>query len=455
MPLASRSSPSSAAIQLAIETVSEQTALGHLEGWILDQGGVDQGTQLRQLVAALHDRLERPLGSAGEPLLEGRHQRRAARQGDQVAGVGAPGGEAGGQPFEVVQLVERLAHFAPQNRVAGERLDRLEAGRDQRNVEQRVAQPGLEQPSPGRAAALVEGLEQGAAAGHAWLEHLQGAQRDLVELHEGAGVVAYEGRDLRQRPALRFAGVGQHRARGPRERLAVEPCGEGAELRLEDLAGAVWVERALAEHGGETAGKALLHGLVGAQLGGEQHLGRAIALQLVEEAALGVQPSPPALAGAYVQQRQAVAVTGGDRCQVGGVGLEQRFVGDGAGGDELGHFAPHQPLRLGRILDLIGHRHPHPQLQQPFDMTVGAAHREAGHGGDEIFSRLAGQHQPQEPRQPLGILTETLVEIPHLKEQQVVGNLLDKLDVLAEQWRQWARAFALERHKSFMIPRGG
>ena len=354
---------------------------------------------------------------------------------------------------------------------------------------------------PGRAAALVEGLEQGAAAGHAWLEHLQGAQRDLVELHEGAGVVAYEGRDLRQRPALRFAGVGQHRVRGPRERLAVEPCREGAELRLEDLAGAVWVERALAEHGGEAAGKALLHGLVGAQLGGEQHLGRAIALQLVEEAALGVQPGPPALAGAYVWQRQAVAVTGGDRGQVGGVGLEQRFVGDGAGGDELGHFAPHQALRLGRILDLIGHRHPHPQLQQAFDMTVGAAHREAGHTagftmiesavhngipkkgstgsnrtprwspwgdsgglvkeyatrcrGGEIPGRLTGQHQPEEPRQPLGILTETLVEIPHLKEQQVVGNLLDKLDVLAEQWRQWALAFALERHKSFMIPRGG
>ena len=51
-------------------------------------------------------------------------------------------------------------------------------------------------------------------------------------------------------------------------------------------------------------------------------------------------------------------------------------------------------------------------------------------GGGEGVAGFVGQHQPEEPGELLCVLAETLVEVPYLKEHQVVGMLLNQLEVL-------------------------
>ncbi len=121
--------------------------------------------------------------------------------------------------------------------------------------------------------------------------------------------------------------------------------------------------------------------------------------------------------------------------------VEQRVLGQGAGGDEADDVPPHDALAaallgLGRVFELFADRDAMTLRDQAVQIFVGAVHRHAAHRDvlAEVLAAL-GQHDAERTARDLGILEEQLVEVAHPVEQQAarIGGL--DLEVLLHDRR--------------------
>ena len=139
------------------------------------------------------------------------------------------------------------------------------------------------------------------------------------------------------------------------------------------------------------------------------------------------------VAGRDVDRRQPVApfglreaAPGNGEEEVGTAGIEQAFLGDGAGRDQTHHVAADNGfgapfLRLRGILHLLADRDPVAEADQALQVVVGAVDGHAAHG-NVVSLMLAPfrQHDPEGAAGDLGIIEEQLVEIAHPVEQQAI-----------------------------------
>jgi hypothetical protein len=158
---------------------------------------------------------------------------------------------------------------------------------------------------------------------------------------------------------------------------------------------------------------------------GHQHLGRAQALELrlqrvrwalhEAEVAVGeVQPGQP---------EHAAVQAGGEQQGVAAV-VEQRGVGQRAGGDDAAHRALHRPLVRARLAHLLGDHHRFAELDQAREVLLDRMEGHARHA-DRPAARLAarGERDVEQARGLLGVVEEELVEVAHAVEEQGVRML--------------------------------
>jgi hypothetical protein len=100
------------------------------------------------------------------------------------------------------------------------------------------------------------------------------------------------------------------------------------------------------------------------------------------------------------------------------------------GADDL---APYQALRLGRVLDLLGHRDSESSVEQFAEIAVKGMVRNTAHRCfDGVVLAATRQRDSQDRGCRLRILEEQLVEISHTVQQQRRTGLLLELQVLAK-----------------------
>ena len=97
--------------------------------------------------------------------------------------------------------------------------------------------------------------------------------------------------------------------------------------------------------------------------------------------------------------------------------VQERFVHQGSGGEDAGHGAVDDALRILGILDLIADRHSESLIDESSQVALGGVVGDAGHG--HALGPL-GQRDPEGSVCGLGIRAEELVEVTHAKEQQAV-----------------------------------
>ena len=110
--------------------------------------------------------------------------------------------------------------------------------------------------------------------------------------------------------------------------------------------------------------------------------------------------------------------------QVGTARLQQRLLGDRAGGDEAHHLAADRRLarsaRLG-VLHLLGHRDAEAAADQTGEIGLGGMLRHAAHRHRRAVVLAAlGQRDIERGGGGFGVSEEQLVEVAHAKEHQGV-----------------------------------
>ena len=102
--------------------------------------------------------------------------------------------------------------------------------------------------------------------------------------------------------------------------------------------------------------------------------------------------------------------------------VEQPVLGQGAGGHDPDHGAPHRPFRaappgLGRVLDLLADRDLEAGADQAREIGLGGMHRDAAHRDvGALVPAALGQRDVERRRRRDRVLEEQLVEIPHPEE---------------------------------------
>ena len=195
-------------------------------------------------------------------------------------------------------------------------------------------------------------------------------------------------------------------------------------VQLEEVqqlaAAAVRVEqpRRTAAHAG-----ALAQELRPVLLVGHQQLGRLQPCQLGFQGVVGFHLVDQEAATGQVGPGQAVALLATRQRHQQGVAalVQQRFVGDRAGGDDAHHLAFDQALGERRVADLLADRHRLAQRHQPCQVAFVGMHRHAGHR-DRCAAGAAtlGQGDVEQPRGLARVVVEQLVEVAHAEEQQQV-----------------------------------
>ncbi len=102
--------------------------------------------------------------------------------------------------------------------------------------------------------------------------------------------------------------------------------------------------------------------------------------------------------------------------------LQQMVFEHSARRNDARHLAPHDALRLFRVLHLIADRHPQPRRQQPRYVAVHRMVGHAAHGG--LILIAAGQHDLEDWGGLHRVLAEHLVEVAHPEHHEHVRVLL-------------------------------
>ena len=118
------------------------------------------------------------------------------------------------------------------------------------------------------------------------------------------------------------------------------------------------------------------------------------------------------------------ATLGEGQQQVGAGGVEQRVLGDRAGGDQADHGAADRRLAGAglRVLHLLDHGDAEAAADQPAEIELGgvdghAAHRDGGAG----VLAATGQRDVEGGGGGFGVGEEELVEVAHAEKEQRVG----------------------------------
>ena len=118
------------------------------------------------------------------------------------------------------------------------------------------------------------------------------------------------------------------------------------------------------------------------------------------------------------------AALGEGEQQVGAGGVEQRVLGDRAGGDQADHGAADRRLAGARfgVLHLLHHGDAEAAADQPAEIEFRAVDGDAAHrdGGAGVLA-AAGQRDVEGGGGGFGVGEEELVEVAHAEEQQRVG----------------------------------
>ena len=413
-------------VELGVEAGGDHAAVAqHRRGLRRDGAGEQVQRHLGRGEFFQHPHQQRRLGCAegGAQLGEAGQ---AVAQGRQIPRPCAAQRDPGGDALHVRHPAQHPPHRL--DRALAQLADRHVAVGRCGAVAQRVVQ-GVAQPARAHAGgAAVEQREQrGRRLAAQGLGDLEVAAGGGVEAQEGAVTLGGEGGDVGQRLALGGAGVvEQRRGGGQGHRHLVGPeAGQvaGAEVGGEQAPGGLGVELPVgqpAQAGGELLEQRQ------AQAVGDQHLGRAQALELGGELGrVAFEHAEVAIGEVEPRQAQHAAVqVEGQQRRVGLV-VEQRRVGEGARRDDARHRALHRPLGGARVAHLLGDHHRFAQLDEARQVLL---HRVVGHAGH--LDRLAcgraarGEGDVHQPRGLLGVLEEQLVEVAHAVEEEGVGVVL-------------------------------
>ncbi len=121
--------------------------------------------------------------------------------------------------------------------------------------------------------------------------------------------------------------------------------------------------------------------------------------------------------------------------------VEQTLLGEGPGGDDADHRAPHRPFvaappRLGRVLDLLADRHLEPGADQPGEIGLGSVDRHAAHRDiGAVVPAALGQGDIERCRRRDRVVEKHLEEIAHPEKQQAARVLRLGLMVLRHDRR--------------------
>ena len=131
--------------------------------------------------------------------------------------------------------------------------------------------------------------------------------------------------------------------------------------------------------------------------------------------------------GAGAREREQVVVA---------PGIEQRILGQRAGGDQPHHVAADDAFvaalsRLGGIFKLLADGDTMAERDQPVQVFVGALDRNAAHRNvaAQMLAAL-GEHDAKRARGDFGVLEEQFVEITHPVEQETIRIGRLDLDIL-------------------------
>ncbi len=330
---------------------------------------------------------------------------------------------------------------------------------DRGDVGERPGQPLRQEPPARRRRRHVDALQERALAlageRARQLEIGAGRRVDLQRLPAGG---AHRRRERRPRAELRALDIGEHGGGG--DQLGLREGAEAVErgdakILLDPPPGARAID-AVARHAGDggarLAPEAGKRRIVADRVGADDLLRidagdlrrQRLALAGAEREASGrdVDLGKAVLPAGLIQPHPA------DAEQHGGAGrVEERLLGDRAGGDEPHDVAPHHGLgaalaRLGRVFQLLADRDAVPGRDQPLQVIIGAMHGHAAHRDvDALVPATLGEHDSERPRGDFGILEEQLVEVAHAVEQERIRVRRLDLDILRHRRRRLAVAF--------------
>ena len=358
----------------------------------------------------------------------------AIAQLPQVAWASAPCHHPAQRAADVGRVTQHVANVGAQQRVGVKPLDQRQPLYDRGLVGQRRGHVLGQLPRPRAGDAAIDRREQAPRARAALrFEHFEARARCRVHSEPRCAVLRDRRQQQRQLPAPRMVEIGDETPGGREHRPAelTEPVERGNAMnrlkpRFAFVAGEI-VARArirLAGHTVPPLGRDQL-ACADPRECGSKCLGRAF-LQLhppSRDVARGQAAHPAHLA----YRREHVRASR----------LEQRFLGQRAGGYEADDVARHQRLRSAALprffgtLGLLGDRHPAAGLDQPREVAFGRMHRHPAHR-DRLAVVLAAarQRDVEHAAGGLGVVEEQLEEVAHAVEQQAIAGLALEREVL-------------------------
>ncbi len=398
-----------------------------------------------------------------------RHRGERLAQRDQIPRAGGAERRAGDQPLHVVDGAQRVLHLRPLGAAEGELLDGVEAILDALQRQQRLEQPGAQQPPAHRRHRAIDLVQQRpGAATVGRLDHVEVPERRRIDDQVvGAGAVGNLA-DVREIDLLGVAQVLDQRAGGAdRGVVAFEPEAEQA-LRLQlgeqRTPCGLAVERPRLDRGDRCRKpQGLDHRRRVGEIRRRDDFARPQHRQLVEERLPRIGSrvfGGRELAGRQIQQRGAVARTWRDRCD----GHQERRlarvevagIGQRAGRDHAHHFTADDSLGLLGILHLLADGDAKALAHQPRHVGIAGVMRHAAHrdGAAAGVLRARRQRELEGARRGERVLVEHLVEIAHPEEQDRVAILTLGFEELPHGRRRAGGSEGSRRHGRAVEQRG-
>ena len=441
-------------VQLLPVALGDEAAVANRERQIRGQRCVQQPDEFAVLAQVLHcsgdagRRRTAQAGVGGEiTQVAGGRERVADRR--EIARAAAAQRDPRQRALRVRTALQGFTHGGAQPLAIDEHADHVEPPVDSHRIGQRRRQPRQQQPGAGAGNGAVDDTDQAALAlAGERAGQLQVAASGAVDLHGSPGRQTTRRRESRQATLLRQLDVVDERAerRHFRRRERAEPVERlDAEHRLQPAAAGRLVETARRQRRQPSAplGGAAGEWFLLQQPVRQQQLARIEPRQRRREIDVGdrlrlqfagrdVDPGDRQPARCFRQRRQVVRAAG----------VEQRILGECAGGDHADDIARHHRLaaallRLRRIFRLLAHRHLEAGADQPGDVPLVAVHRHARHRDVlTVVLAAAGQRDIQGGRRPHRVVEEQLVEVTHPVEQQAAGMPALDRPVLRHQRRR-------------------
>ncbi len=435
------------AVQLLGVTARDDTWLVEGSRRVLDNGLPDEIANFyawvqRQLCQRLGQMFDLAQGSD-----DGRHALQTGPKPRQIARAGHACQYTIGQPFQITQLLEVADDLHPHRRVLSERFYGVQPAVQCLDREERLAEPGMQQPAPHRRDRGIQHVQECPArrAAADGLCQLQVAPGGSIQAHEATQCVGAETGDLGQPADPGLAQVLDDRAgrpHGPRPVRAAVTCQRRhAEVVQQRPSGRFQIEVPPGVRCDEDL--AARRDVVWRKRDGrplvrfrDQALRRPDALQLVPDQRLRPLPidlGRPKFSGCYVNISDAGMVTiyHQRRQVVVALVFQQTGLYHRTRRHHACHLTGHQPS--DRLPHLLTDGYAVAFLDQPSNVALNGVVGHAGHGvalitaGGELPTR---EHQVQLPRCDPGIFVKGLVEISQPEEQNRVRVLFLDFQIL-------------------------